>query len=275
MKVVLRCPVRACGGPLKRDASRWACPREHSFDQHRHGFLNLLQPQDRRSRNPGDSREAAQARRRLVTSGALAPVFQAVANGVRPVSSRGPVSLLDVGCGEGGFLRTLDGLALVERHGVDISSPSIELAAKASPDVLFVVANADRSLPYADGSFDVLTSIDARTPAREFQRVLTEPGLILVAVPAPDDLIELRERIQGARVEKPRAVRVAEDLAEFFALTNQMTVRENRTIESAHLRDLLRVSYRGFRQSERSAVEALDPMTVTMSHDVLTFERRR
>jgi 23S rRNA (guanine745-N1)-methyltransferase len=183
-------------------------------------------------------------------------------------------TLLDVGCGEGGFLRHVASVPGLERHGVDISAPSIELAAKASPDVLFVVANADRFLPYADQAFDLVTSIDSRVNAGEFERLLSPGGLILVAVPGPDDLIELRERVQGGKVEKPRALRVVEELGKSLRLADRTTVRDSRTFDPPVLRDLLTVTYRGFRQSERAAVESLDAMTVTLSHEVLAFEPR-
>ncbi len=273
MPVVLRCTVRGCGEPLRRDAARWACSRNHSFDLHRSGFLNLLQPQDRRSKHPGDSREAAEARRRLASLGHADAVFGAFGHVIdsRP---RQDSALLDVGCGEGAFLRSIGAVSGLERHGVDISAPSIELAAKSSPDVSFIVANADRCLPYADASFDFVTSIDARVNASEFERVLKPGGLILVAVPAPDDLIELRERIQGGTVEKSRAPRIEDELGKSFTLVDRTTIRDQRLFESAALRDLLTATYRGFRQSERAAVATLTAMSVTLSHEVLAFKRR-
>jgi 23S rRNA (guanine745-N1)-methyltransferase len=250
------------------------CPSGHSFDQHRSGSLNLLQPQDRRSKHPGDSREAAQARRRLAGIGQADAVYRAFAHAIGSRSHGAPATLLDAGCGEGAFLRHLAAIPGLERHGVDISGPSIEMAAKASPDVLFVVANADRFLPYADQAFDFVTSIDARVNASEFERVLKKDGLILVAVPGPDDLIELRERVQGGRLEKSRATRIEEELGKSLRLLERTTVRDSRTFEPPALRDLLTVTYRGFRQSERAAVDSLHAMTVTLSHEVLAFERR-
>jgi 23S rRNA (guanine745-N1)-methyltransferase len=272
--VVLRCAVRGCAESLTQEGTRWACAKGHSFDQHRTGSLNLLQPQDRRSKHPGDSREAAQARRRLAGIGHADAVYRAFSHVIGSRSEGKRATLLDVGCGEGSFLRHVAGIAGLERHGVDISAPSIELAAKASPDVLFVVANADRFLPYADQAFDFVTSIDARVNASEFERVLKKDGLVLVAVPASDDLIELRERVQGGKVEKSRAARIEEELGKSLRLADRTTVRDSRTFEPSVLRDLLTVTYRGFRQSERAAVESLAAMKITLSHEVLAFERR-
>lgn len=272
-EVRLLCTVRGCAEPLVQEGARWLCARNHSFDQHRSGALNLLQPQDRRSKNPGDSRDAAQARRRLAEAGHGDAVHRALSHAIAAKAGGRSATLLDVGCGEGAFLRHLSAVRGLERHGVDISAPSIEMAAKAAPEVLFVVANADRFLPYADHSFDFLTSVDARVNAGEFARVLRPGGLVLVAVPAPDDLIELRERVQGARVEKSRAPRVETEMAEAFALLDRTFARDTRTFDAPTLRAILTATYRGFRQSERAAVESLSAMTVTLSHEVLAFER--
>jgi 23S rRNA (guanine745-N1)-methyltransferase len=273
LRVVLRCPVRGCAEALRPEDSRWVCARKHSFDQRRSGALNLLQPQDRRSRNPGDSREAAQARRRLAQEGHDRAVHEALAQRLAPPRAPEHSTILDVGCGEGAFLRSLEGRPGLERHGTDISAFSLELAAKASPEVLFVVANADRFLPYADQSFDVVTSIDARVHGAEFRRITRKGGTVLVAVPGPDDLIELRQRIQSSSREKARAERILEVMGPPFILKERLTVRETRPLEPSVLRDLLVVTYRGFRRSEQEAVGALARLTVTMSHDILAFER--
>lgn len=273
MRFVLVCPVRGCGRALRREGARWVCPERHSFDQRRSGALNLLQPQDRRSKHPGDSREAAQARRRLASSGHDRVLHNALAEVMAKWSGPTVTTLLDVGCGEGSFLRSLENRPGLERHGTDLSAISIELAARASPGALFVVANADRFLPYADQSFDVVTSIDARVHASEFARVARRGGMVLVAVPGPDDLIELRERIQGGRVEKTRAARIMDSLPEPFILKERRTVREKRDLQAKELKDLLVTTYRGFRRSEQEAVKDLTSMTLTMSHEVLAFER--
>jgi 23S rRNA (guanine745-N1)-methyltransferase len=273
MKVALKCPVRGCGEALVRESARWVCSRGHSFDKHRSGFLNLLQPQDRRSAQPGDSKEAALARRRLASLGHADSLYRAFAHAIRQRSSPS-ASVLDVGCGEGALLRFLAPAQDLELHGVDISAPSIEMAAKAQPEGLFIVANADRGLPYADRSFDFVTSIDSRIHASEFERVLAEEGLILVAVPASDDLAELRERIQGTALAKSRASRVEDEMAALFELAERTIVREARTFEPAALRDLLTTTYRGFRKTERAAAESLSSMAVTLSHELLAFRRR-
>ena len=55
---MLLCPVRDCHLALVREERRLLCPRGHSFDVARSGYINLLQPQERRSKQPGDTAAA-------------------------------------------------------------------------------------------------------------------------------------------------------------------------------------------------------------------------
>src|ERR1017187_10884104 len=63
---MLLCTVRNCHMELVREERRLHCPRGHSFDVARSGYINLLQPQERRSKEPGDT---AIARRMRVDRG--------------------------------------------------------------------------------------------------------------------------------------------------------------------------------------------------------------
>ncbi len=214
------------------------------------------------------------ARRQLARIGHADAVNQALNHAIASRCSGRSCVLLDAGCGEGAFLRSITGIPFFERHGLDISAPAIELAAKAAPEDFFVVANADRFLPYADRSFDFITSIDARLNALEFDRVLKPDGLVLVAAPGPDDLMELRERVQGEAVQKSRAARIEDSLLTAFRLLDRTTVRDKKAFDPPALRDLLTATYRGFRKNEREAVASLEPMSVTLSHEVLAFQHR-
>src|SRR5689334_18766293 len=130
---MLLCTVRSCHEPLTRDGRRFVCARGHSFDVARSGYVNLLQPNERRSKQPGDSAEAVQARRRLHDVGVLAPIADAIwsAAAMPPLlEERGARDVLDVGCGDGYWLGGEDaagpaGGTSARRGlvGVDISVP--------------------------------------------------------------------------------------------------------------------------------------------------------
>ena len=76
---MLLCTVRDCHLPLARPVAgtekRLVCPRGHSFDIARSGYINLLQPQERRSKKPGDTTAAVAARRRLHDRGVTEPLL--------------------------------------------------------------------------------------------------------------------------------------------------------------------------------------------------------
>ncbi len=144
---MLVCPVRGCHLALERENRRLICPRKHSFDIARSGYINLLQPQDRRSKQPGDTTAAVKARRRLHDRGIYEPLLGAIA-GILDASARD--SVLDAGCGNGDYLGTLARQIGFEAHGLDISIPAVDAAARRYPECEWIVANADRFVPYSD-----------------------------------------------------------------------------------------------------------------------------
>lgn len=268
---ILLCPVRTCGSPLTRGEQVFRCPRGHAFDIARSGYCNLLQPQDSKSKNPGDPKEAVLARRRFLEAGhgdflaaALLETFDALPLPPRP-------AVLDVGCGEGFFLGGLAREREIEGHGIDLSVPAIDLAARRWPDLSWFVVNADRTLPYADDSFDLSLSLTARRNASELRRILKPGGRLLVTIPGEDDLIELREAVQGEGVRRDRVPSVLAELAEHFELEAHRVLRQTSRLEADSLRDLLASTYRGARRSERERAEDLTSLDVTSSLDLLIF----
>ena len=106
--------------------------------------------------------------------------------------------LLDIACGEG-VLPRLAALAGLEAHGLDLSEVAIRIAARlelssrrrieTEAPAALLVADGER-LPYADASFDYVTSIGSlehylHPPrgAREMARVLAPDGMALVLLP--------------------------------------------------------------------------------------------
>ncbi|MGJ8687515.1 MAG: putative RNA methyltransferase, partial [Spongiibacteraceae bacterium] len=57
---------------LSRHAQQWRCPQGHCFDVAKQGHVNLLPVQNKKSREPGDSKAMIAARRDFLNSGAYA-----------------------------------------------------------------------------------------------------------------------------------------------------------------------------------------------------------
>jgi 23S rRNA (guanine745-N1)-methyltransferase len=254
---MLRCPVRKCHLELTRDEKRVVCPRGHSFDIARSGYINLLQPQERRAARPGDTASAVAARRRLHNRGVTEPLRIAISQTVRATSFD---TVLDAGCGDGFYLGGLHSETGCDAHGVDISTPAVDAAARRYPECEWVVANADRALPYTDQSFDILLSITARMNAVEFRRVLRDDGRMLIALPAPDDLIELRG------TARDRVARTLDTFATGFHLIDQRRATTSADLDASGVADVLASIYRPL---QPRAVEA---QRVTLSLDLLLFQ---
>lgn len=268
---ILRCPVRGCGARLEREALRLCCPAGHSFDRARSGYFNLLQPQDRRAKHPGDSREVALARRRFLAAGHEEPFVRAVLGDPAILGLVAGAAVLDVGCGEGYYLRRLAAERQVDAHGLDLSAPAIELAARAHPLGTWVVANADRSLPYVEGAFALAWSLTARQNAAELRRVLAPDGHLLVAVPGEDDLLELREAALGEGVRRDRTERTVAAFAPEFEVVEHRTVRWRLELDSQALADALVATYRGGRARRLERAERLAGLPVTASRELFRF----
>jgi 23S rRNA (guanine745-N1)-methyltransferase len=253
---MLVCPVRDCRLSLLREERRLLCPHGHSFDVARSGYVNLLQPQERRSRQPGDTAAAVAARRRLHDRGVTEPLRHAVAEIMG--ASSGDI-VLDAGCGDGFYLGNLARQTGFDAMGIDISIPAVDAAARRYPECEWIVANADRFVPCADRSFSILLSITARMNAGEFRRILREDGRLLVAIPAPEDLIELR----GSG--RDRVSRTIETFGQDFTLIDRHRVITTADLDAAAVHDVLLSIYRPMQSQPAEA------MRVTFSLDLLLF----
>lgn len=251
----------------------WTCARGHSFDVARSGYVNVLQPQDRGSRAAGDSKAAVEARAHLLARG----VGRSIAHRVieRAGSSvANEAVVVDLGSGSGETLEAIAEARHIVGIGIDLSTAAAELAARRCPSVTWVVANADRRIPVLDASAHLVISQHARRNPEECARVLQPGGHMLVSVPAADDLIELRQAVQGSGVLRPRADLVISEHAQDFDLVSREEVRDRHILDRAALLDVLRGTYRGARTSAAPRLDSLTELEVTFASDICLLRRR-
>jgi 23S rRNA (guanine745-N1)-methyltransferase len=199
----------------------------------------------------------------LHDSGVTGPLLHAIAK----ILAASPTdTVLDAGCGEGFYLGALARQTGFDAHGVDISIPAVDLAARRYPACEWIVANADRFVPYADRSFSIVISITARMNVDEFRRVLRDDGRLLIALPAPDDLVELRGTGRD-RVARSIETLAPETLASDFTLVDQSRVTTTADLDAAAVKDVLASIYRPLRPRPAEA------MRVTFSLDLLLFRQ--
>jgi len=271
----LVCPLD--GSPLRREGATWRCPAGHSHDIARQGHVHLLPVQQKRSRDPGDSREMVAARRRFLNSGAYGPIAAAVSRAaLAKVPAATAVSCLDAGCGEGYYLRQLAAagsegpdLALI---GVDISRWAVAAAARQDRRPRWVVAS-NANLPVPSGTLDCVLSLFGFPVHAEFARVLKPGGLLLQADAGDDHLRELREIIYPSL--KPRRGFVAPAVEGFVALPGESVRYSLELRDSESIADLLAMTPHLYRASatRRAQLGKLTALSVTV--DVRLAQLRR
>ena len=222
---LLACPMD--GLPLLRDQESWRCPTGHSFDIARQGYINLLPVQNKRSKDPGDSKEMVLARQEFLSAGYYKPIADAVSDLVNTsIPADGIVSILDAGCGEGYYLRELtkttatNSKSRLHLTGVDISKWAVMAAARQDKSADWIVGS-NANLPLLTASQDVVLCLFGFPVYQEFKRVLTADGILIKVDAGPDHLIELREIIYPSI----KAANPPENTPPGFTLLEQHSLR--------------------------------------------------
>jgi 23S rRNA (guanine745-N1)-methyltransferase len=267
----LACTVKGCSLPLERGERTYVCASGHSYDIARSGYVNLLQPQDRRSLHAGDSKEAVAARAALLEAGVGRTLIDAIADkGLARDLPERPV-IVDLGSGTGDALAAIARRRAIIGVGLDLSTPAAEHAARRFPALTWVVANADRRLPLLESSVDLVLSLNGRRNPEETARALKPRGILMIALPAPDDLIELRAAVQGDAVERDRSEAMLAAHLPLFELVDRAIVSETSTLDRDALLSLLRGTYRGARHTWAERVSRIARMPVTLASEVFVL----
>jgi 23S rRNA (guanine745-N1)-methyltransferase len=271
----LACPLD--GKPLNPDSTTWRCPDGHSFDVARQGYVNLLPVQNKRSLQPGDSKEMVAARQRFLNGGHYRPVAEAVHDSVFRAFTGNPgvVSCLDAGCGEGYYLRELatagDELAL-SLIGLDISKWATLASAKQDKRPRWVVGS-NASLPILPGTLDCILCLFGFPVYSEFARVLKPGGVLLQVDAGPDHLRELREIIYPSlKPEKPPG----DGRPDGFSVPETDTLGFALKLESqGEIADLLAMTPHLYRAPAEGLAKAsqLEALTVTVDVRLNCFRR--
>jgi len=199
----LRCP--ACYEQMTNSGQTYLCSQMHTFDIARQGYINLLLAHQKKTKQPGDSKEMILARAHFLNQGYYQPLSEQINEATLACVNAGEHTglgiILDVGCGEGYYLARLREACVshpflqhLSSHfmGLDISKAAIQQATRRSKQITWVVASV-ASLPLMDASCSVIVSIFAPMNVPEFMRVLKPQGTLILVTPGPSHLYELRE----------------------------------------------------------------------------------
>ena len=304
--MIWRCPV--CSAPLhtlENNPRKWSCVNGHTFDQAKEGYLNLLLSRAKGAKKPGDSREMVSARRRFLEAGFYEPLVTHLANWVVDETAHKPsATWLDVGCGEGYYLRSLwaefNKSAASTRSlnyrwfGLDISKEAIKRAAKSiqresiqresiqcqfmrhlpvnnkGESVSYVVASSF-SMPVVPEACDGVFQIFAPASDEELCRVLKPDGKLIRVGPGPNHMREIKEAIY----EHPQANKMSESPSGFkqrkaYRLTYSIELGDRHQIQ-----DLIAMTpfhWKGSRQAKTALIER-DCLRLTLDFNIQAFDK--
>ncbi|MEK3782225.1 MULTISPECIES: putative RNA methyltransferase [unclassified Paenibacillus] len=226
---LFRCPICKSSMRVNR-LSSLDCSNGHCFDISKHGYVNLL---PRPSKSKYD-KSLFVSRSMISNSGFFDPLIEYVCDLlIRRRESHSEIqTLLDAGCGEGSHLRSIIS-NLEERPGrkrylgtgIDIAKEGILLASKASPDLVWCVADLAHS-PFADRQFDAIVNILSPSNYAEFGRLLKEDGVLIKVIPGKSYLQELRELLYGRKSrERDSSGHTIELFSRYFELIETKEIR--------------------------------------------------
>lgn len=263
----LRCPI--CGLPLTAaevgPGRALRCPRGHSFDIARQGYVNLGTG---RVRHSGDTAAMVEARDAFLGAGHYDFLSATLADAARAVAAPGLV--VDAGAGTGRHLAAvLDALPGAVGLALDVSKPALRRAARAHPRAAAAVSDSWTALPLADASAALVLNVFAPRNAAEFRRVLRPGGVLLVVTPAADHLAELVERLELLRVDPGKADRLAESLGERFDLVARRAHREPMRLSRTDIRTVVQMGPSAWHADavtlNRRIADLAEPAMVTAS----------
>ena len=267
------CPLD--GLPLVCATGSWRCESGHCYDIAREGYVNLLPVQNKKSRDPGDSKAMVAARRRFLQQGHYRQIAHASAAAVLAgVPDGSTLALLDAGCGEGYYLRELAAAApavALQIVGLDISKWAVQAAARQSTDMSWVVGS-NAKLPLPDASLDCILCMFGFPVHAEFARVLKPGGRLIQVEAGADHLRELREIIYPTL--KPRPSQRAE--AQGFTVRDTASVQASISLQDqSEIADLLAMTPHLYRADAdgRARAAALTALDTTIDALIISYDR--
>ncbi|MEE8392014.1 MAG: methyltransferase domain-containing protein [Anaerolineae bacterium] len=284
----LICPV--CEAHLVQVDNTLKCSQAHSFDVAREGYVNLLLAGRKRPKVMGDTRDMLRARRDFLDRGFYGPLSDAInARVCTHLTSPShddasfPICIADVGCGEGYYLSRL------KRHldhqlgrgvrylGMDISKEAARMAAKRHAEIRFIVANVNRKVLFSNNSVQVVTNIFAPRNTVEFGRVIAQDGLLLIVIPGPRHLENLRSELNllSLSIEPDKQRHVIEQFAGAFRKVGEHTVAYEMHLTGKDLLDLVQMTPNYWHSSSETwdNVKAIESVQTEAHFIILEFHR--
>lgn len=272
----LQCPI--CSQPLSRASKQLHCENNHSFDQAKQGYFNLLMSNQKRSKQPGDNNEMVLARQKFLNTDIYQPISEQLNNAsikCLPTKETSPLRILDLGCGEGYYTDRLHSSLEhlnIELVGLDISKDAVRYAAKRNKNITWLVASG-ADIPVTPNSQDLITCLFTRLMPEGIAQALSENGRLITVTTGKHHLLEMREILYPN--VKEQTLDPEAPLKSHLALTEQHVFQYQHTLNSSEqIQDLLAMTPHQWRApaAGREKLLSLNELTITIDVNISQFQ---
>lgn len=159
---------------------------------------------------------------------------------------------------------------------MDISKEAVRAAAKRYKPATWIVANTMRPLPFATQSIDTILSVLAPRNTNEFARILKSDGQLLIGVPGPNHLIELRSQLNvGTAGFEEKADEAADKCAPQFKETDRTPLTYQMQLNREQINDLIQMTPIFWNSSPEAKehIGQLNELNITVSFVLLTLRQ--
>ena len=257
----------------------YRCNNQHCFDLAREGYLNLLLPQHKRSRNPGDSDEMIRSRQRFLNAGYYEPLSDAIVAAVAKAASGPEQTVLDLGCGEGYYMQQLrmasaTASTKLKLLGMDISKFAVRLAAKRKMDARLAVDSV-YNIPLFENRVDTAISVFSPISIEETARVLKPGGQLIMVGPGAEHLAGLTALIYEQSL--PHGGNTAGlEKASQFNLLEQIEIKQTIDVTGSDILDLLKMTpyYWHSRPEQQEMLAKLDKLETLIHFKINVYQNQ-
>lgn len=269
-----RCPVCRAKMEITNDFKSVICKGEakaHCFDFSKSGYVNFAPPSQSGS---GDSKEAVRSRTVFLESDGYLPVCNKIVSFVNKYCHGGLV--IDAGCGEGYYTNKIAKAYSGDVIGFDLSKFGADNGAKrARQDKIensFFAVGSVFSLPVADSVADGIVNIFAPCVEEEYNRVLKDGGVLIIAGAGEDHLIGLK----SALYEEIYKNTEREDMPKGLKLVEEAVVEYDLSLsESSMIMALFSMTPYYYRTSESDVkkLEALNELNTKIQVKIKVYKK--
>lgn len=277
---LLLCPV--CKDKLIKDVSNkmYKCSNRHTYDIAKEGYVNLLISNQKKSKNPGDSKEMVLARVDFLSQGYYEvlsyKINEVIFECLEKINSD-KFNIIDLGCGEGYYLTNLKNY-LEEKnikasyYGLDVSKEAVKYASKKNKDCIWAVGN-NFKIPAGDKSVDCILSVFSPIDINECNRVLKDDGVFIRILPRTNHLIQLRNIIYSEVHLNNKIYTASADENEYIRESN---VTFDIKLNKEEILSLLKMTPHYWKSTaeNKEKLDSYDSLVITIDMRIGVFQKK-